>query len=341
MPNLSRLGIDIGHVRTKAAQCDRRGNLTHLTSFPRQHPGGPVDEHEAFEIAETLARQGFTDTPVVLASDCTQERIEELSIPPIEDANATSRIVASELARVTHWAPGTFQFASWSIPNAPMQSGANAMLAVASTHEHCEAVVEPFAAVGFDIEAIDVRPSALARTFRSTDSNDAMVCVVDIGWQSTRLSVSQGHDVLFVRELPATGLGQIAESLGVEAQHAAPVLERLAAMPSGQHLGSASLTRDFQRCLEDRGSVLAEELNRTFAYIAHRFPSAETMTTALCGGGARFSLIAQKLRESVGRDIVIQSPMQIACGKGTTSRFAGDPSLVCAAGLALWHGDQS
>lgn len=339
MVHPSRIGIDIGRMRVKAAQADRRGRIVRMASFPRCTPIEPAHADEASHIAETLLRQGFTPAPVVLASDRAQVRIEELALPVIEDETALSRIAASEVARVTHWAPGTFEFANWSIPTSSAQGSAANTLAVACTHANGEAAIEPLAAAGFDVEAIDVRSAALVRSCTTPEADSGMVCVADLGWEATCLSASLDGTLVFVRTLPSTGVKCIATGMELDPDYACAILERLCATNGFSTWGTEAVHRSFATRVQELGQMLSEELKRTFAYMAHRFPNASPISTFLCGGGARLPSIAETVHALSGLEVMVQTPMRSMSIADSAHRYSMDPSLICAMGLARWTGE--
>lgn len=332
----NRIGLDIGSVRVKAAQGDRSGRVRRLASIPRLHPGTPIGQDEAWHIGETLMRQGFVPGPIVLACPPEQVRIEELDLPPIRDAAAIERVVSAELARITHWAPGTFEQAWWLIP-APSQSASGAALAAASTHSHAESFIEPFDSVGFDVEAVDLNPAATARACAARLAPEGLACAIDIGWRSSTLAVWIDAQLVFVRALPLSGVQSIAAALGLEPAEAATVLERLAQATDDAPWGSPALTRGFRLELRALGATLAAELERSYTYVARRFPEIECAATLVCGGGANLPGLVDGLCAGAGSRIVRATPGSLLEHGAGASRLADDPGLVAACGLMLWH----
>jgi len=335
-----RIGLDVGSVRVKAAQCDRRGRIRRLASFPRLRPAQPVDTGEADHIAEVLQRQDFAPGPIVMAGPTQHVRIEELELPPIKERGALDRVVASELARITHWAPGTFEQAWWPIP-APAQRASGAALAVASTHASCEALVDPFASAGFDVEALDLRSLATARACEAGSSGTETKCVVDIGWAVSTLSVWIERELVYVRALPGSGMKSVADALGLHDDHASPVLERLTESTEEVPWGPSALNKSYRAEIRAAGGSLAVELERSYTYIARRFSISESIETFVCGGGANIPGLYESVHAGLGASIHRATPAMLPGGGQGCSRSINDSALVVACGLMLWNGGGS
>lgn len=335
-----RIGLDVGSVRVKAAQRDRFGRLRRLASFPRLRPAEPVDADETILIAEVLLRQGFHPGPIVMASPPEQVRIEELELPPIKERAALDRVVASELARITHWAPGTFEQQWWPIP-APAQRSSGAALAVASTHASCESLIDPFDAAGFDIEALDLRSAATARACKVGAASGGTKCAVDVGWNTSTLSVWIENELVYVRMLPGSGMRSVARALGLDDSHAPAVLEQLTTASDESPWGPVGLNKAYRSEIRAAGASLAVELERSYTYIARRFADSEAIETFLCGGGANLPGLIESLHNSLGSTVVRATPAALFGPSAAASRWTEDSSLVVACGLMLWNGGGS
>jgi Tfp pilus assembly PilM family ATPase len=335
MAHPRRIGLDIGSVRTKAAQCDRRGQVERLASFPRENPHSPVDTHEAEHIAEVLMRQGFQPGPVVLACDPEHIRIEELELPPIADRPTADRIVASEIVRIAHWAPGTFEQSWWSVPPKTQHSATHSALVVASTHASAEALVQPIAATGFDVEALEIPAIAAVRACAANSSAKGMVCAVDIGWRSSELSARLDGELVFVRALPGSGISSLHEALGIDTDEKMTTIERLSSSSEKNPWSSPSLRRSFQAAIDTLGYTLADELNRSFAYISRRFQGCEPITTFVGGGGSSISGLAETIKSSLRVDITCATPGQLTPCPMIERRWRNDCALMTAIGLML------
>ena len=339
MAHPRRIGLDIGSVRTKAAQCDRRGRVEHLASFPRMKPHTPVDSQEAEYIAEVLLRQGFQPGPVILACDPDHLRIEELDLPPITDRSAVDRIVCSEIMRISHWAHGTFEQAWWPIPARAMHSTTNSALVVASTHASAEALVEPIAATGFDVEALEIPAIAASRACAAKQTAGGMVCSVDIGWRASKLSAHLDGDLVFVRTLPGSGISSLHEALSVNSQNQMAVIERLSLASDKHPWSTPTLRRTFLEALEALGLTLAEELNRSFSYISRRFPGSEPISIFVGGGGSSIPGLSETIRKALGLEVTLATPGQLASFSSNGRQWRNDCALMTAIGLMMWGGN--
>lgn len=337
MARSHRIGLDVGTVRIKAAQCDRRGRPTRLANFPRLRPGEPVDHDEALHIAEVLLRQDFRPGPIVLANPADHVRIEELEIPPIKDRAALDRVVGSEIARVTHWAPGTFEQAWWSIPSPP-QRASGAALAVASTHANCEALIEIFSLAGFDVEALDLRPAATARACNTAADSAGAKCAVDVGWSASTLSVWIESELVYVRALPGSCMKSVADAMGINGENAPAVLERLRLATEDNPWGAPSLVKSYRAEVRNAGASLAAELERSYTYIARRFSIDDAIPTFVAGGGANLPHLLESIRGSLGLTALRATPGTLYQGVNAQSRWMDDSSLVTACGLMMWNG---
>ena len=336
MAHPRRIGLDIGSVRIKAAQCDRRGRVEHLASFPRAKPHEPVDIQEAEHIAEVLLRQGFQPGPVILACDPDHLRMEELDLPPISDRSAADRIVSSEIMRIAHWAHGTFEQAWWPIPAKTTHSATLSALVVASTHASAEALVEPIAATGLDVEALEIPAVAAARACAAKNKDKGMTCAVDIGWRSSELSARLNGDLVFVRTLPGSGISSIHDALGINTDDKLAVIERLSLSSEKHPWSTPALRRTFVEALNTLGLTLAEELQRSFSYISRRFPGCEPITTYIGGGGASIPGLPETVKSALGLEVTFATPGQLASCSVTGRRWQNDGALMTAIGLMMW-----
>jgi Tfp pilus assembly PilM family ATPase len=195
--------------------------------------------------------------------------------------------------------------------------------------------------VGFDVEAVDLHPAATARACAARLAPEGLACALDIGWRSSTLSVWIDGGLVFVRALPGACVRDIGGALHLDRAEAPAVIERLACATDESPWGPPALTRGFRSQVRGLCATLAGELERSYTYLARRFPETESAVTFVCGGGAGLPGLIEGLGASIGTRILRATPSElIECGGGA-ARLGNDPGLVTACGLMLWREEGS
>lgn len=334
MRSRRQIGLDIGHAWIKAAMSDRSGRLTRIAALPRPRPGAALEFDEAAFIAETLLRQGFEPVPVVLGVSSDHVRLEELEAPVMLERSALDRIILGELSRLTHWEPGTFTGQWWPVPTSSRATATGGYLTVAAPTATIEALVEPLLDVGFDIMAVDLLTAATMRVCARGVGQDHLVMSVDIGFVGTEISALLDGSLVLVRRLPHAGLAEICKQLPDVPSGKATLLERLCTGQVRPSAASHALLASFGSSIHELTDMLREEIERTLAYLARRFPSASRCDVFLCGGGARIDPLVSTLAESP--DVLARRPELPACQPHIGRRWSNEPMCIAACGLALW-----
>ena len=96
-----------------------------------------------------------------------------------------------------------------------------------------------------------------------------------------------------------------------------------------------------QRAAEGLRLTLANERERSFAYVSPRFPSCEPFSIFLGGGGAGLPGLTEFVRTSLGLEITHATPAQLAPCAQPARRWIDDSSLLTAIGLMMWKGGPS
>ncbi|GAB4383742.1 MAG: hypothetical protein Kow0022_04370 [Phycisphaerales bacterium] len=334
MRSRRQIGLDIGHAWIKAAMRDRSGRLTRIAAFPRSTPGAALEFDEAAFIAETLLRQGFESVPVVLGVSTEHVRLEELEAPVMLEGSALDRIILGELSRLTHWEPESFTGQWWPVPTSLRAAATGSYLTVAAPTAAIEALVAPLLEVGFDIMAVDLLTAATMRVCSRGVGPDHLVVSVDIGFVSTELSALLDGSLVLVRRLPHASLAGICRQLPDLPSGRAALLERLCTGQVHPSAASHALLASFNSAIHELADLLQEEIERTLAYLARRFPSATRCDVFLCGGGARIDALVSTLGQSP--DVLARRPELPACQSHVGRRWSNEPMCIAACGLALW-----
>lgn len=331
-----QIGLDIGGAWVKAAQCDRSGRIERATALPRVRPGVGVDADEAEMIAEALLRYGFEPSPVIIGLSVREVRLEEIEAPPVSDEQALDRIILGEVGRLSHWEPETYTAQWWRVPAPTRASAQDTFLSVAAPVATVDSAIEPLAAAGFDIQAVDLRASAAARLGAARVQSDQLVVMVDVGWSCVEIAAWLDQRLIFVRRLEDAGLAQVGTALPRVAMGDRLVVESLAMSRGGPSHAWNAARIGFLTAARRVGESLVSELNLTLVYLARRFPSAQRCDVLIAGGGARIDALIEPLATSPDVGARRAEPGQLIHFHPRAAAQACEPIFLPACGLALW-----
>ncbi|MCL4219965.1 MAG: hypothetical protein KJZ65_01210 [Phycisphaerales bacterium] len=331
-----QIGLDIGRAWVKAAQCDRSRRIERVAAFPRKGEGAGLEAEEMVVIAETLLRQGFEPSPVIIGLNARDVRMEELEAPPVSDEHALNRIILGEVGRLARWEADTYTAQWWRVPAPTRASAQDTFMSVAAPITTVDSAIEPLAAAGFDIQAVDLRVGAAARLCARQAQSDQLVVLVDVGWSCVEIAAYFDDRLVFVRRLEDSGLAQVGASLPRVAMGERLVLESLVMDLSVQSHAWNLARAGFFAAARRVGENLVSELDLTLTYLARRFPGARCCDVLIAGGGARIEALIEPLATSPDVGARRAEPGQMVPFHPRAADHTGEPIFLPACGLALW-----
>jgi Tfp pilus assembly PilM family ATPase len=161
-------------------------------------------------------------------------------------------------------------------------------------------------AADLEVHAIDIPPNALARSYGGAVP-DAML---DVGWSGGMLCVIHTGLVAYERTIEDAGLrtlvGPLSARLGIPAESVEQLLLANAGGDSGaEHPLACELRGPVNEYMERVGA----EVQRSLAYMAHRYPQWQLRTLGLTGDGACLSGLREKLAATLG--VAVSGPAEV------------------------------
>ena len=300
-PSLARparpIGIDLGAARLTAVAAGADGrSVEALVELPRIHRAEDI-ALEIPRLVRVLARRGFRDAPVVVALPDADTLVAELSLPAVADRATLEAIVAAQLGRMKQADPATLACGWWSTDAGPGGS-ARRSLAAAVPASRAEAIVLAFEEAGLVVEAIDLRPLAVARACRRSFGGGLEI-VVDRSAERPTVIVLERGAVTYVRPLAPRTV--------------------VAASP-GDGAGFSV-------------EAFLAELRLTLGYLVHRHPQEAISRLRLVGSDSDMAILPPAIKQSLDIEaeaIRVDALAEVVGGIGPVGS-----APVVAYGLAL------
>jgi len=346
--SISPIGLDIGSRQVKAIQL-RPGSgetpwrLHAMASIPRGAEG-PVSAEEARRIADVLDRRGFRGQEVILAVPSERLLATNLELPVRTPQMPFEQIARMEFARALKQDAESFQFAYWDLPAPARAVKATHVMAVGCATAQSEPVLEGFSSARLSVVAVDVEACALARACKPLLAPpEQITAILDVGWQSARLSIVLQETISYWRSLDGMGLGALRKSMAQQLDVPDEVVEHLindtgtVASKLGDE-GAGSVAIQARRAVSAHADALIAEVMTSLSYAGHQYPDAAVSRVLLVGGGAMSAGIADYFGAQLGMDVrlaALTDVIEIETALGETT----GPQMMLAAGLAQHEGD--
>lgn len=345
------IGIDIGSRTIKAAQLlstDSDDTLTALAMIPRQQPGPTITKEDILHVRHVLRRQGFVGRHLVLAVPDEQLLRGHLDLPAGVTGEPATQMARMELARIHQVDPQSFEMVHWGLSGSDSEQGQTngQSVAVACPHTAAEQLLDTVEAGGLEVQALDVRTAAAARTCRRlTLAPPALTAILDLGWSSSKLMLVSGGTVVYERMLKSQ-LGALTKTLSERFQ-----LDDLAAYQIIDNVGLSRKTEFgdldtasldiIQRFMTGHFRNMVEELQVPFSYAAHQYMQEGIQRLLLLGGGAAVPGLTEHLTEALHMEVCRAAPSQLVDGTAPALGNTENPALTVAIGLALFSEDSA
>jgi type IV pilus assembly protein PilM len=328
----------------------------HYEIPPGTYTPAELEEIHGRAIRSMLDQARFTGREAVIALPWDQLHLRSVRIPsmPEDEIAQAVRFEAAERfnleqdrAEVRH------------IVAADIRQGTELrqeVIVLAAQRSVIDAHVNLLERVGLRPAAIDPAPCALFRGFerflrRGEDRNEANV-FVDLGYSGTRVAVSRGPELIFLKSIPIGGRRfdeLVAESLAFSSYDAVQLRSRLRrrlpAALEGQADEDSSpgpVDETVRRSVLDAIRPALDQLSKEIALcvrycsVTFRGPRADAVTVV--GGEADDADILQVLSDQVNIPFHTGRPMRgiaFETDAGVADRRTGQPEWTTALGLAL------
>ena len=355
----SPIGLDVGEHSVKAVQLLGRGSSRTLAAaavLPRaamsEEPDHPrrlaaLTPTEGARLRELLSRRGFTGRNVVIAVPRSAALLSVLDLPPRESGAPLHQIARQELAHAHRLQVETVQAAFWELPRPSQAPEGMSVMAAGCAGEDATAVLDSVESAGFRTLALDVQAWAVARMVEAArESGEPLVAAVDLGWRAASLVLIYRGAVIYERALASGGTRAVIEA--VEKAHGlAPEVTEYVLRDIGFEVDTRGQPDDWRLLtkvrtpLEKHFDALARELALAVRYAQHQYPDAATATVLLTGGGAGVPGLASHLSGISGFQTRMVVPADTLTADDTLAAEADSPSLMIAAGLAMWRAEEA
>lgn len=336
----SAVGVDIGARSIKAVQVRRRGGAAVLTAaaeFARMGPAGAVvSEEEAARIEAVLYRRGFSGQRVTVAAPRAGLFWSEVERPPRGKGVPEGQIVRAELARAQRVEPGSFEQVWWDVPQDGRRGAGGSVMAVGCDRAPLTGLIERFDVLGVEVSAVDLPMPALLRGAKAAGLvSEPFSILADLGWSAASIGVVFRGVVVYERQVPSAGTGplvhRVMEALGVERD----VAEHLLAVPPAADVGGAC--QRMVRLVGSHAQVIAEEVEASLQYAAHRFRSGAEGRVVLCGGGGEIEAVRVRCERIPGCETRVLRPgaMVRLPDEGVSSFITDRAGFALATSLAM------
>jgi len=347
-PPTTPIGLDFGSRYVKAAQLARLPNgwrIEALAKVPRSDPAGPLTANEVLRVKSAIARQGFLGCRVVLAAPNDVATTNLLDLPPNSPDDSIEQMARMEVARVRRISPDSFEMSCWRAGGQAGGRNAGRVMAVACPHQQANQLLDLFEGAGFEVEALDAPPCALARACRTLLSEQGdIVPIVDIGWHAAWLLLLARGEVAYHRTLGDCGMGSlVAQAAGrfhLEPRAAEQLLEgvnltsRQQPRPLGESDDQAGL--EMARLARRHFHAMIDELRTSLSYASSQH-QGKIGRLVLTGGCANMPGLAEHLAGKSGLEASVAAPADLAeCDPSVLARSA-DAALTQAVGLAQFQ----
>lgn len=349
---LSPIGLDIGTSRIKAVQLRRSGGgwaLHALASIPRAVEGAAFDAGEANHVNDVLFRRGFTGRDVIVSVPDSKLLTVNLELPPRNEQIPLDQIARSEFARSVKTESDPFEFAYWDLPAPQRAARSTHVMGVGCRHADAEPLMDALELGGFDLIAMDVEATALARACAPLMAPpQEITALLDIGQTALRLFVLHQGVATYRRTLGGQGMRDlrkaVTEHIDIEADEDVIdyVLDHVSlsseADPASPAVPSAAAIEQARRVVCNHFDAVLTEITTSLSYTAHQYPDAPFRRLLLTGGGAALSGLAPYLAAKLNVEVRAVRCADLAGGTVRTdlddADRAAEFSGVLAIGLA-------
>lgn len=362
------IGVDFGARVVRMLQVVRQKEQTTMTCYAqRELPPGVTDpaQREELQLAavrDMLNNDNFVGRAAVTALGWNELHMRNVRIPQIPEAEI-GNVIRFEAAERFGLDPNRAEVRF--LIAGDVRQGTDIrqeVIVMAVDRTVIDRHIQRLHSVGLSPAAIDAAPAAVFRGFerflrRGEDSNQVNA-YVDIGYASTRVVMSRGAEMTFIKSIPIGGHRfdeLISEQMDLTLEDAAMLRIRShnqhVAMLTGQEdrlTPEEGVGESMRRALIDALRPALEQLSKEIALclrycsVTFRGPRSESVT--VLGGEACNGDMLQLLSDQVHVPFHVGRPMRniaIDSAFGGADRRTGQPDWATVLGLALKPADVS
>jgi Tfp pilus assembly PilM family ATPase len=286
------VGIDLGSHAIKLAQLERRNGRLGFAAYWSVPANSRINTN-ALEsgrlsgIDRDLAgiRQLFGGTDCAAALSMSLVELRSMDLPMASHKEMRSMVTAELGAEDDRHSDQCFDF--WINPDGGDDLAQ--VTALAASEKVVEHAAREMLRAGYTCRVCDGIPCALARASVLADPDeDRPAAIVDLGETCWTLVIASAGKPAFTRILRGDGLGVVIRSLQdglqLSREHCTQLLKRY-----GLDTAAGTQPRAAEaigRLVIGRLRELADEVERTLAYVASQFPAIKPQRMWLTGGGA-------------------------------------------------------
>ena len=340
------IGIDVGSKSIKAIQVERgAGGDTKVVAAMSRPRGaiGPITPAEVADLADSLLQAGFIGGSAVFAAPPGDAIISTIELPPRSSNAPLDQLARMEMARNTRVAPDAFELAWWEMPPGVRGSRGTHAMAVAVPHAKADVLLDTVEPGGFDVTALDLEPTALARACDTALNPTGITAILDLGDGPATLTLVHGRIITFNRRLPEVAAGllhdELCRRLAIESDVAEFLLSEIG-VGSGTTVQTSGgdpvdLPDEGRRLVNGFVESMTKELALSFDYAGHLYPDAPVSRLLLAGGGAALAGLPEKLAASVSVEVRRVAPAELATCDAALLSICSSPAMTLALGLAM------
>lgn len=241
----SALGVDIGSKTIKVAEVRSQGRQAVVTALGViETPSDSVDHTGVYNpdtvgtaLKQLLSSIGASSGNLVVSiAGQASVLVRTLEVPRMNDTELAEHM-QWEISRNIPFAESTVQSAYAKLEDQdPNAANMDVVLAI-SPQSAVDTIVSLVKKAGKQLVAIDVEPTAVARTLAVSGADPATVCcVVDIGHKTTGINIYRGRNLVMPRQVPVGGelfAQELSRNLNLSYEEAEELLRSRAEIPQG------------------------------------------------------------------------------------------------------------
>jgi type IV pilus assembly protein PilM len=360
--HVAPIGIDFGTRIVRMLQVTRHTGQVTLTGYAqRELPPGITDPLQCDQmriqaVEDMIRNENFVGRDVVTALNWQDVHIRNVRIPtmPEDEVGQAVRFEAADRFGLdpTH-AQVRFLIAGDVRQGTDIRQE---VIVLAVDRATVDAHINKLTSLGLNPVMVDAPPCAIFRSFerflhRDEDSNEVNA-FVDIGYDATRVVMSRGPGLTFIKSIPIGGRRfdeLVSEQMDLSLADAAQLRIRAhryhVALLTGQEHNVSddeAVGEPMRRAILDALRPVLEQLSKEIAlclrYCSVTFRGPRSDSVTVIGGEACNTDMLQLLSDQVNVPFQIGKPVRniaLESALGETDRRTGQPEWGTVLGLAL------
>jgi Tfp pilus assembly PilM family ATPase len=294
------IGLDLAGRWMKAFQSLPSRHVTACVT--RRDPNAPFSEEDAALLAGVLERNGFQGTRVVVVPPRDAIMAEIVELPPRSSGAPLEELARVEVARSRKCDPASFELGTWELPAPGRGSDQTHMFAAGLPLHRAEPILDALESAGLETVAIEVPALAMARAHAEVPS-----AMLEVGWAGSLICVGFQGVVVYERIIEEAGLRRLLE--GVAARLKVPLEAADSLILNASPTDDSPLASELRAPISEFLESLSRELQRSIAYVAHRYQATSMKRMTVTGDGAAIGGLVPRVHESIGMHV------ELGCGR--------------------------